>query len=48
MVAETDGQGQEGVGGVGETGAGEDGAGADVGVVEAIKTKVGVDYSGGV
>jgi len=47
VVAEANGEGEDGVGGVGEAGAGEDGAGADVGVGEAVEAKVGVDYAGG-
>ena len=48
MIAEAEGQGEDGVGGVGEAGAGEDGGGADVGVGEAVEAKVGVDDAGGV
>src|ERR1700755_3159919 len=46
MVAEADGEGQNGVGGVGEARAGEDGARADIGVGEAVEAEIGVDYAG--
>src|SRR6267154_655112 len=46
MIAQAEGQGEDGVGWVGEAGAGEDGARADVGIGDAVEAEVGVYDSG--
>jgi hypothetical protein len=46
VIAEADGEGEDGVGGVGEAGAWEDGARTDVSVGEAVEAEVGVYDSG--